>query len=92
MATLPDFRKRMVESLISVACEAEGAPFVAQGIVSARFDYLSDDLGAEALPLVEALLGDKCPGAVGIKQATIDRLDELKKQFTTDGAVPRGGE
>ena len=92
VALQPDFKARMIESLIATACDAEDAPYVARGIVNNRLDSDFGDLGKETLPLVEALLavGD-CPGAEGMNQKTIDRLKELKKLFTSDGAAPKNG-
>ena len=85
MPAQPDFKRLMVESLISTVCEAEGRPFVAQRIVGVRFDPLFGDLESqnEALPLVEALLAG-CPGTEGMAQETIDRLKAVKDEFTDD--------
>ena len=91
MAAQPGFKKLMIESLIATACDAKGAPFVAQGIVRARFHSIYGDLGKEALPLVEKLLAG-CPGAEGMDQKTIDRLEELKAKFTSNSAAPASGE
>lgn len=91
MAVMPDFKAQMTQSLIATACEVAAAPYVAQGIVGARFDSSDGDLGKAALPLVEKLLKG-CPGTKGMNQETIDRLNQLKAAFSSGAAEPSSSE
>ncbi len=91
MALKPDFKKLMIESLISTACGVDGKPYVAQGIVESRLSFVTGDLGIEALPLVEILLAG-CPGSEGMDQETIERLKQFKEVYKTEGTAPKNGE
>jgi uncharacterized protein YjbI with pentapeptide repeats len=74
--TRSDYPKAMQEALLKVACEKEGAPYVAQGIAS----YRLEDIGREGLLLVEALLKG-CPGTRGLRQESIEILMEMRTKL-----------
>ena len=75
---MADFNVQRMQSLGNTACAAEAAPYVAQGIVEYQLNPMIDPA---AIPTIEKLLAG-CPGTKGIGQATIDQLQDLKKQLT----------
>ena len=87
-ALRPDSQDRIITSLILAACDVRGSPYVAQGIVIARFSYILDEFGERALPFVDQLL-EGCPGTVGMDQGTIDKLKALKEEFAPAISGPR---
>ncbi len=82
------YQERLADQLLSLACAAEDAPYVAQGLVrviplsGSRFE----DVGVTHLPRVARILLDAaegkptdCPGAVGMDAASIAQLRKWTK-------------
>jgi hypothetical protein len=75
----PDYLERLSALLAGLACAPESAPFVAQGMIfSGRIDAAGDRLAAIAERLKDPK-GGKCPGAVGLSDPALARLDYLQK-------------
>jgi uncharacterized protein YjbI with pentapeptide repeats len=82
MANFPNFRQQMLQIQTETACEANAAPYVAQGIVKSQFGTDQDGTlnDTDELPFIERLLTG-CPGTVGMDQETINRLNGLKDEL-----------
>ncbi|SDU41276.1 pentapeptide repeat-containing protein [Stappia sp. ES.058] len=84
---LGDHQTQLAGTLSNLACEADNAPYVAQGLIGRNtvFAWYSrlDDVGREHLPRVARRLLDAaegrttdCPGAVGLNAKAIAKLRE----------------
>jgi uncharacterized protein YjbI with pentapeptide repeats len=74
-------KTQRISMLVSIACQIEDSPYIAEGIIDYRLSSMQGDLRDEALPLVEKLLNG-CPGTIGIDQQTTKNLQQLKDKLT----------